>query len=409
MHGHRLRHELLRYAGHRLVRDRRRRCSSCGASFPTSASRERSTSAIRSRRSSRPPSYRDRQRRAADAVLLIRRRRCRRLARCRHRFALATPIRADRYGRRALGGGGAVHPEQLAGKSLRSRRATRWVSTGYAAGRRHRRELLSWSAHDDRHRHVRAVHDSGESARDESEGGISDHDGFLRVPDADCKPAVSFASGLLDAGRVGPDARRDTGRARLRPISYIACRSLRSAGWSSSSCCTRRLRCFARLRGTAPRPEENPSPCPSSRPLDRASRRATSSYSAIVDEAAADHRADDLIFFDPRMKDRRACASRRAPFLLSWRMSCAGRRLRRRWLGRRGSARTTCSCATASSIRSALPGNRAVGRAHDAAFDVVARIGGRHIVGCQDQRSPRVRWSSRPSRATREFRRKSLH
>ena len=61
---------------------------------------------------------------------------------------------------------------------------TRIRAHRHAAGDRRRRQLRARRAHDARHRPVRAVHDSGQPARHEPDGGISDHDGLLRVPDA---------------------------------------------------------------------------------------------------------------------------------------------------------------------------------------------------------------------------------
>ena len=54
-----------------------------------------------------------------------------------------------------------------------------------AARHRPGRQLRARRADDARHRPLCAVHDSGQPARHESGRGVSDHDGIVRVPDAD--------------------------------------------------------------------------------------------------------------------------------------------------------------------------------------------------------------------------------
>ena len=49
------------------------------------------------------------------------------------------------------------------------------------------------------------MHDSGEPAGHESEGRVSDHDGFVRIFDADRQLTLHSVSGVFDAGGARPD------------------------------------------------------------------------------------------------------------------------------------------------------------------------------------------------------------
>ena len=129
-----------------------------------------------------------------------------------------------------------MHAAQLCSRRRRHARPDR-----RAARDRPRRQLRARRADDARHRPLRAVHDSRQPARHEADRGVSDHDGIVRVPDADqqrrgsCGRAridVQAALGLALGGAAGGADRR------LRRASR--CRSTPSAGWSSSSSSTRR-------------------------------------------------------------------------------------------------------------------------------------------------------------------------
>ena len=56
-----------------------------------------------------------------------------------------------------------------------------------------RHQLRARRADDARHRPLRALHDHGQPARDEPHRGVSDHDGLVRVPDADGQRRSSSA------------------------------------------------------------------------------------------------------------------------------------------------------------------------------------------------------------------------
>ena len=77
-----------------------------------------------------------------------------------------------------------------------------------AARDRAGRELRPRRADDARHRPLRTVHDSGQPARHGADGGVSDHDGIVRVPDAAQQRAVRADPHLRRARRARPGARR---------------------------------------------------------------------------------------------------------------------------------------------------------------------------------------------------------
>src|SRR4029077_15980952 len=60
---------------------------------------------------------------------------------------------------------------------------------------------------------LRAVHDSNQPAGDESEGGVSDHDGVVRVPDAGGEFPVYSHAAVQPESSYRPDDRRYTGGA----------------------------------------------------------------------------------------------------------------------------------------------------------------------------------------------------
>ncbi len=82
-----------------------------------------------------------------------------------------------------------------------------------AARDRSGRQLRPRRADDARHRPLRAVHDSGQPARHGADRGVSDHDGIVRVPDADQQRAVRADAHLRRARRARPRARRPAGGA----------------------------------------------------------------------------------------------------------------------------------------------------------------------------------------------------
>ena len=90
----------------------------------------------------------------------------------------------------------------LKGKSIRPNRKCARARPGSRLWIGDRRKSLLGRADDDRHRLVRAVHDHGEPSRHESNCGVSDHDGILRVPNAGREPALHPLQRLLDACRA---------------------------------------------------------------------------------------------------------------------------------------------------------------------------------------------------------------
>ena len=80
--------------------------------------------------------------------------------------------------------GAAVLMLMTAAASVSRAAAMRSASPARAAARAGR-QLRARRADDARHRPVRALHDPGQPARDDAGRGVSDHDGIVRVPDAD--------------------------------------------------------------------------------------------------------------------------------------------------------------------------------------------------------------------------------
>ena len=64
--------------------------------------------------------------------------------------------------------------------------------------------FLLGRAHGGGRRALRPVHDPGRSARHEPAGGLPDHDGLVRVPDADRQPEVHPQRALQPAREPGP-------------------------------------------------------------------------------------------------------------------------------------------------------------------------------------------------------------
>ena len=81
---------------------------------------------------------------------------------------------------------------------------------------RHRGQLRPRRAHDARHRALRAVHDPRRAARHEPASGVPDHDGLLRLPDADRQPA------LHREGQLQPRAPRSAWRIGGIPAVLLA-------------------------------------------------------------------------------------------------------------------------------------------------------------------------------------------
>ena len=112
--------------------------------------------------------------------------------------------------------------------------------TGVAARRRAGRQFRARRADDARHRSLRAVHDPGLPARHDPDGGVSDHDGLVRVPDADQQRPVREDADVSRAGGARPGDRRAAGGADRGPDRQVAAARARSAGWWSWSSSTRR-------------------------------------------------------------------------------------------------------------------------------------------------------------------------
>ena len=131
--------------------------------------------------------------RRPHAVLDDRGRRARGVAGCRRRCAMAE---AEDSGRHGLGAAGrrdadADHPDPGSDRqpySAARRGGAR--RAGPAARRGHRRQLHARRADDARDRPLRPVHDPRQPARHEPDGGVPDHDGIVRVPDAGRQPAL---------------------------------------------------------------------------------------------------------------------------------------------------------------------------------------------------------------------------
>ena len=118
----------------------------------------------------------------------------------RRRRALAAPQDSDRHGDRTARRGGADADDAA---QYRARRRRRLGLSRDAARARSRRQLRPRRADDARHRPVRAVHDPGQPARHESDRGVSDHDGIVRVPDADQQRALRATAHLHVRAALG--------------------------------------------------------------------------------------------------------------------------------------------------------------------------------------------------------------
>ena len=225
--GHRLRHQLLRHARHRIVRadDGDFQVLQDGAG-PASF-RARSTSGTRCRRSRRRSSTRSSSRSTSTTLILM-------IVAAVAGAWLGAGIVAGWPKRKIQIGMGfalLVAAALFAWRNLGWRRHARRAPLdlqGIEAGARPGRQLHAGRADDARHRHVRAVHDSGRPARHERRGGVSDHDGLVRVPDADRQRAVRPEAGLLISGR----------RSAWRSAAFPPSSSPRSSSraWTSTTC-----------------------------------------------------------------------------------------------------------------------------------------------------------------------------
>ncbi len=133
-----------------------------------------------------------------DVLTLVRddwRGRPRRVAGRGHRCRLVEAEGAVRDGLRALRGGGLLHDAESWSLPCRfgRHRCQRRAARGRGRG-----QLLPWRADVAGDRTLCPVHDSGQPPRHERADRVSNHDGFLRVPDA-CRQPVLHPRAALTA------------------------------------------------------------------------------------------------------------------------------------------------------------------------------------------------------------------
>jgi hypothetical protein len=100
---------------------------------------------------------------------------------------------------------------QAATGSLFCRLAGRRSAFEAAARRGHRGQLHPRCVDDARDRPLRPLHDPRQPARHEPDGGIPDHDGIVRLPDARGQPPLHSRGRLQPSERTGPGDWRPPG------------------------------------------------------------------------------------------------------------------------------------------------------------------------------------------------------
>ena len=90
---------------------------------------------------------------------------------------------------------------------------------GAAARRGHRGQLHPRRVDDARDRPLRPLHDPRQPARHEPDGGIPDHDGIVRLPDARGQPPLHSRGRLQPSERTGPRDWRHSRRCWSQPSS----------------------------------------------------------------------------------------------------------------------------------------------------------------------------------------------
>ena len=138
--------------------------------------------------------------------------------------------RAPRAARHGLGAAGRGRDHRCCAARRRCPGAATRSASRARGSRSGRRQLRARRAHDAGHRALRAVHDPGLAARHGPDGGVPDHDGLVRVPDA------GGSMRFIREGRYDLRAALGLALAGSRPCcsprSWCArCPSTQCAGW----------------------------------------------------------------------------------------------------------------------------------------------------------------------------------